>query len=168
MAICATPLGFQKMTSMVELSLTGVDYVSIRKNLSFKGVEGEFYMDILMMGDVQLERYITKVMLDIGVPAHLKGYHYLRDAIMLSGKDMEAVSSVTKLLYPTIAKHFKTTDQKVERAIRNAIEVSWTRGNSETFVELFGYSFEQGKNRPTNSEYIARIADKVRLDIRAM
>lgn len=168
MAICATPLGFQKMTSMVELSLTGVDYVSIRKNLSFKGVEGESYMDILMMGDVQLERYITKVMLDIGVPAHLKGYHYLRDAIMLSGKDMEAVSSVTKLLYPTIAKHFKTTDQKVERAIRNAIEVSWTRGNSETFVELFGYSFEQGKNRPTNSEYIARIADKVRLDIRAM
>ena len=168
MAICATPLGFQKMTSMVEFSLTGVDYVSIRKNLSFKGAEGEFYMDILMMGDVQLERYITKVMLDIGVPAHLKGYHYLRDAIMLSGKDMEAVSSVTKLLYPTIAKHFKTTDQKVERAIRNAIEVSWTRGNSETFVELFGYSFEQGKNRPTNSEYIARIADKVRLDIRAM
>ena len=120
------------------------------------------------MGDVQLERYITKVMLDIGVPAHLKGYHYLRDAILLSGKDMEAVSSVTKLLYPTIAKHFKTTDQKVERAIRNAIEVSWTRGNSDTFVELFGYSFEQGKNRPTNSEYIARIADKVRLDIRAM
>ena len=125
-------------------------------------------MDILTMGDVQLERYITKVILDIGVPAHLKGYHYLRDAILLSGKDMEAVSSVTKLLYPTIAKHFKTTDQKVERAIRNAIEVSWTRGNSDTFVELFGYSFEQGKNRPTNSEYIARIADKVRLDIRAM
>ena len=74
-------------------------------------------MEMLAMGDVQLERYITKIMLDIGVPAHLKGYHYLRDAIMLSGKDMEAVSSVTKLLYPTIAKHFKTTDQKVERAI---------------------------------------------------
>ena len=125
-------------------------------------------MDILTMGDVQLERYITKVMLDIGVPAHLKGYHYLRDAIMLSGKDMEAVSSVTKLLYPTIAKHFKTTDQKVERAIRNAIEVSWTRGNSDTFVELFGYSHEQGKTRPTNSEYIARIADSIRLDIKAM
>lgn len=125
-------------------------------------------MDILTMGDVQLERYITKVMLEVGVPAHLKGYHYLRDAIMLSGKDMEAVSSVTKLLYPTIAKHFKTTDQKVERAIRNAIEVSWMRGNSEIFKELFGYCYEQGKNRPTNSEYIARIADKIRLDIRAM
>ena len=125
-------------------------------------------MDILAMGDVQLEKYITKIMLDVGVPAHLKGYHYLRDAIMLSGKDMEAVSSVTKLLYPTIARHFKTTDQKVERAIRNAIEVSWTRGNSTTFEELFGYSYEQGKLRPTNSEYIARIADKIRLDVLAM
>lgn len=123
-------------------------------------------MDIHAVGDVQLEKYITKIMLDIGVPAHLKGYHYLRDAIMLSGKDMEAVSSVTKLLYPTIARHFKTTDQKVERAIRNAIEVSWMRGNSDTFVELFGYSCEQGKGRPTNSEYIARIADKVRLDLK--
>ena len=102
------------------------------------------------------------------MPAHLRGYHYLRDAIMLSGKDMEAVSSVTKLLYPTIAKHFKTTDQKVERAIRNAIEVSWTRGNSDTFEELFGYSYEQGRPRPTNSEYIARIADKIRLDVRDM
>lgn len=125
-------------------------------------------MDILTMGDVQLEKYITRIMLDIGVPAHLKGYHYLRDAIMLSGKDMEAVSSVTKLLYPTIAKHFKTTDQKVERAIRNAIEVSWSRGNSSTFENLFGYSNEQGKQRPTNSEYIARIADKVRLDVLEM
>ncbi len=130
--------------------------------------KGKVTMDILAMGDVQLEKYITKIMLDVGVPAHLKGYHYLRDAIMLSGKDMEAVSSVTKLLYPTIARHFKTTDQKVERAIRNAIEVSWTRGNSTTFKELFGYSYEQGKTRPTNSEYIARIADKIRLDVMAM
>ena len=81
-------------------------------------------MDIVAVKDSELERYVTKIMLEIGVPAHLKGYHYLRDAIILSGKDMEVVSSVTKLLYPTIAKHFKTTDQKVERAIRNAIETS--------------------------------------------
>lgn len=74
-------------------------------------------MDIVAVKDSELERYVTKIMLEIGVPAHLKGYHYLRDAIILSGKDMEVVSSVTKLLYPTIAKHFKTTDQKVERAI---------------------------------------------------
>ena len=115
-----------------------------------------------------MERYITGVMLDVGVPAHLKGYHYLRDAIMLSGRDMEVVSSVTKLLYPTIAKRFKTTEQKVERAIRNAIEVSWARGNAETFEKMFGYSVRTGRTRPTNSEYIARIADKVRLDIKAM
>jgi two-component system response regulator (stage 0 sporulation protein A) len=87
---------------------------------------------------------------------------------MLSGRDMEVVSSVTKLLYPTIAKRFRTTDQKVERAIRNAIEVSWARGNVETFERMFGYSAMSGKNRPTNSEYIARIADKVRLDFKAM
>lgn len=125
-------------------------------------------MEITAIKDYDLEKYITDIMLDIGVPAHLKGYHYLRDAIMLSGRDMEVVSSVTKLLYPTIAKHFKTTDQKVERAIRNAIEVSWGRGNVETFEELFGYSVQSGKTRPTNSEYIARIADKIRLDIKAM
>ncbi len=125
-------------------------------------------MEIVAVEDYELEKYITELMLDIGVPAHLKGYHYLRDAILLSGRDMEAVSSVTKLLYPTIAKRFKTTDQKVERAIRNAIEVSWTRGNVETFESLFGYSIQQGKSRPTNSEYIARIADKMRLDIKSM
>ena len=125
-------------------------------------------MDIAVVQDYELEKMITDIMLDIGVPAHLKGYHYLRDAILISGKDMEAVSSVTKLLYPTIAKRFRTTSQKVERAIRNAIEVSWTRGNVETFEKLFGYSMQQGKKRPTNSEYIARIADKMRLDIKAM
>lgn len=127
---------------------------------------GKREMDIATMPDVELERYITKIMLDVGVPAHLKGYHYLREAIMISGKDMETVSSVTKLLYPEIAKRFRTTEQKVERAIRNAIEVSWGRGNMETFEELFGYSADSGKARPTNSEYIARIADKVRLDLR--
>lgn len=125
-------------------------------------------MEIDGLKDYELEKYITDIMLDIGVPAHLKGYHYLRDAIMLSGKDMEVVSSVTKLLYPTIAKHFKTTNQKVERAIRNAIEVSWVRGNAETFEKMFGYSAQTGRTRPTNSEYIARIADKVRLDVKAM
>ena len=140
--------------------------VAVKSNT--RHMKGEFIMDIAAVKDFELERYITEIMLDIGVPAHLKGYHYLRDAILLSGRDMEVVSSVTKLLYPTIAKRFKTTDQKVERAIRNAIEVSWTRGNVETFERLFGYSVQSGKNRPTNSEYIARIADKIRLFIPAM
>ena len=125
-------------------------------------------MEITAVKDCELEKYITEIMLDVGVPAHLKGYHYLRDAILLSGRDMELVTSVTKLLYPTIARRFRTTDQKVERAIRNAIEVSWSRGNVDTFEKMFGYSALSGRTRPTNSEYIARIADKVRLDIKAM
>ena len=125
-------------------------------------------MEIDAVKDCELERYITDIMLDVGVPAHLKGYHYLRDAILLSGRDMEVVSSVTKLLYPTVAKRFKTTNQKAERAIRNAIEVSWERGNTETFEKMFGYSAQEGRTRPTNSEYIARIADMIRLDIKAM
>ena len=125
-------------------------------------------MEIDAVKDCELERYITDIMLDVGVPAHLKGYHHLRDAILLSGRDMEVVSSVTKLLYPTVAKRFKTTNQKVERAIRNAIEVSWERGNTETFEKMFGYSAQEGRTRPTNSEYIARIADMIRLDIKAM
>ena len=140
----------------------------IRGNIRLMNERRIHNMDIATVTDFELERYITTIMLDIGVPAHLKGYHYLRDAILLSGRDMEVVSSVTKLLYPTVARHFKTTDQKVERAIRNAIEVSWIRGNDETFEELFGYSAASGKTRPTNSEYIARIADKVRLDIKSM
>jgi len=112
-----------------------------------------------------LMEYITEFMLDMGVPAHLKGYHYLRTAILLAEEDMEVVGSVTKLLYPEIAKRFKTTEQKVERAIRNAIEVSWARGNADTFEDLFGYSFLTGNSRPTNSEYIAQIADRIRLEV---
>lgn len=118
------------------------------------------------MYQVQMEQYITRIMLDLGVPAHLKGYHYLRRAILLSVDDLEIVSSVTKLLYPEIAKAFKTTDQKVERAIRNAVEVSWNRGNPEFTESLFGYSIKSGKGRPTNSEFIARIADKIHLDLK--
>lgn len=125
-------------------------------------------MDIATVNDIELESYITEIMLDIGIPAHLKGYYYLRNAIMMTGRDLEVVTSVTKLMYPVIARRFKTTDQKVERAIRNAIEVSWTRGNAQTFEKLFGYSIQDGRTRPTNSEYIARIADKVRLDMQAM
>lgn len=114
--------------------------------------------------DPQKQRYVTKVLLNMGVPAHLKGYHYLRTAILMSELDMEAVSSVTKLLYPEVAREYKTTSQKVERAIRNAIEVSWLRGNMDAMEEMFGFSADSGKGRPTNSEYIARIADAVHLE----
>ena len=113
---------------------------------------------------VSRERYVTEMMLDLGVPAHLRGYRYLRESILMSMDDMELVGSVTKLLYPEVAKKFHVTDQKVERGIRNAIEVSWERGNKDTFMDIFGYCAEEGRTRPTNSEYIARMADKVRLD----
>ena len=115
---------------------------------------------------VSEEQYITEIMLNLGVPAHLRGYRYLREAVLMSAEDMELVGSVTKLLYPEVARKFKVTDQKVERGIRNAIEVSWERGNTELFDEIFGYSAQDGRVRPTNSEYIARLADKVRLDFR--
>ena len=116
---------------------------------------------------IELEQYVTGIMLELGVPAHLKGYHFIREAILISESDMEVVSSVTKLLYPEIARIYKTTAQKVERAIRNAIEVSWTRGSADTMEGLFGYSARSGKGRPTNSEYIARIADKIHLDFKS-
>lgn len=125
-------------------------------------------MEIDGISNAELVKRVTEIMLDMGVPAHLKGYHYLRAAITFTKQDMEVVGSVTKLLYPEIAKQFKTTEQKVERAIRNAIEVSWTRGNADTFEELFGYSRITGQNRPTNSEYIAQIADKINLDLRTI
>lgn len=115
-----------------------------------------------------IENQISKIMLDIGVPAHLKGYRYLRSAVMLAIKDMRVVGSVTKLLYPEIAKQYGTTDRKVERAIRNAIEISWERGSVSYFEELFGYSGKDGRERPTNSEYIASIADLVQLQQRGV
>ena len=111
----------------------------------------------------KVEQMISHMMLDMGVPAHLKGYRYVRAAVLMAEEDMKVVGSVTKLLYPEIAKRYNTTDGKVERAIRNAIEISWERGNKETFECLFGYCADSGQGRPTNSEYIAVIADTVRI-----
>ncbi len=110
------------------------------------------------------KRRITRLMLELGMPAHLRGYHYLREAISLSIEDMELVGSVTKLLYPEIAKMYHTNNEKVERAIRSVIEVGWLRGNEDLFEEIFGYSRSCGKKRPTNSEFIVGAADKLRMD----
>lgn len=111
-----------------------------------------------------LEADVTNVIHEIGVPAHIKGYHYLRDAIMMSVNDTEMLNSITKQLYPTIAKRHKTTPSRVERAIRHAIEVAWSRGKMDTIDELFGYTVNNGKGKPTNSEFVALIADKIRLE----
>lgn len=111
-----------------------------------------------------LEADVTNVIHEIGVPAHIKGYHYLRDAIMMSVNDTEMLNSITKQLYPTIAKRHKTTPSRVERAIRHAIEVAWSRGKMDTIDALFGYTVHNGKGKPTNSEFVALIADKIRLE----
>ncbi len=111
-----------------------------------------------------LESDVTNVIHEIGVPAHIKGYHYLRDAIIMSVNDTEMLNSITKQLYPTIAKRHKTTPSRVERAIRHAIEVAWSRGKMDTIDELFGYTIHGGKGKPTNSEFVALIADKIRLE----
>ncbi|MDE6209110.1 MAG: sporulation transcription factor Spo0A [Lachnospiraceae bacterium] len=111
-----------------------------------------------------LEGDVTDIIHEVGVPAHIKGYQYLRDGIMMSVNDSEMLNSITKILYPTIAKKNNTTASRVERAIRHAIEVAWNRGNMDMVYDLFGYTINSGKGKPTNSEFIAMIADKIRLD----
>ncbi|MDD6160661.1 MAG: sporulation transcription factor Spo0A [Oscillospiraceae bacterium] len=112
----------------------------------------------------ELERWVTAIIHDIGVPAHIKGYQYLREAIMLVVNDMDVINAVTKVLYPAVAKKFDTTASRVERAIRHAIEVAWDRGDLETLQKYFGYTVSNIKGKPTNSEFIAMIADKISLE----
>ena len=109
--------------------------------------------------------YVTSVIHEIGVPAHIKGYQYLRDAIIMCVNDMDLLNSITKALYPSIAKKYVTTPSRVERALRHAIEVAWSRGKMDTIYSLFGYTINSGKGKPTNSEFVALIADKIRLEL---
>ncbi|MBW9170744.1 sporulation transcription factor Spo0A [Clostridium estertheticum] len=115
---------------------------------------------------MDLEAEITNIIHEIGVPAHIKGYMYLREAITMVVNDIELLSAVTKELYPSIAKKFNTTASRVERAIRHAIEVAWGRGQVETINKIFGYTVHNAKGKPTNSEFIAMVADKLRLQNR--
>lgn len=124
------------------------------------------YQEAVTKTEHDLEKDVTEIIHEIGVPAHIKGYQYLREAIMMSVNDAEMLNSITKILYPTIAKKFQTTPSRVERAIRHAIEVAWSRGKMETLDAMFGYTINTGKGKPTNSEFIALIADKIRLEYR--
>jgi len=108
-----------------------------------------------------LEKLVTEVIHEIGIPAHIKGYQYLREAIILTINDMDIINAVTKVLYPAVAKKFNTTPSRVERAIRHAIEVAWDRGDLETLQKFFGYTVSNAKGKPTNSEFIAMIADRL-------
>lgn len=116
--------------------------------------------------DLELECRVTKVIHQVGVPAHIKGYQYLREAIMMAIRDMDSVGAITKIMYPGIAKKFHTTASRVERAIRHAIEVAWDRGDIETLQSYFGYTISGVKGKPTNSEFISMIADQLRLQMR--
>lgn len=119
---------------------------------------------IAVKPEINLEAIVTDMIHEIGIPAHIKGYHYLRDAIIMAIDDMDVLNAVTKVLYPTVAKKHQTTASRVERAIRHAIEVAWSRGKLDTLDELFGYTVSNGKGKPTNSEFIALIADTIRLE----
>ncbi len=110
-----------------------------------------------------MESQVTKIIHQIGVPAHIKGYQYLRTAILLTVNDNEIINSVTKILYPSVAKQYQTTTSRVERAIRHAIEVAWDRGDVDTLNSYFGYTIQNNRGKPTNSEFIAMIADNLRL-----
>ena len=113
-----------------------------------------------------LEIKVTNIIHEIGVPAHIKGYQYLRDGIMMVVNNIEVINQITKQLYPDLAKKYKTTPSRVERAIRHAIEVAWNRGQIETVENIFGYTVNSNKGKRTNSEFIAMIADKLRLDLK--
>ena len=117
--------------------------------------------------DTQLELRITNIIHEIGIPAHIKGYQYIRYSIMLAVKDETIIGSITKTLYPTVAKKHNTTSSRVERAIRHAIEVAWDRGDIDTLNAYFGYTVQNNKGKPTNSEFIAMISDKIRLQLKA-
>ena len=110
-----------------------------------------------------LEREVTAVIHEVGVPAHIKGYQYVREAIVIAVQDMDVINAVTKVLYPEVARRYSTTPSRVERAVRHAIEVAWDRGDLETLQRYFGYTVSNTKGKPTNSEFIAMIADRIRL-----
>ena len=120
-----------------------------------------------VLTDSELELMVTEIIHQIGVPAHIKGYHYLRESIILSVKNSDIINSVTKLLYPTVAKKYNTTSSRVERAIRHAIEVAWDRGDIDVLNSYFGYTIQNDRGKPTNSEFIAMISDKLRLQLKS-
>lgn len=157
---------FQILTDLIQKDKEFQIMITVPSKENVKSVDGSSVQQKnvkIVQPPRDLEKDVTEMIHEIGVPAHIKGYQYLREAIMMSVNDMEMLNSITKLLYPSIAKRFQTTPSRVERAIRHAIEVAWSRGKMETLDALFGYTINTGKGKPTNSEFIALIADKIRL-----
>ena len=133
------------------------------RSFFMKNANASMIQDTNMRNSPDIETQVTKMIHQIGVPAHIKGYQYLRTAIILVIQDSAIINSVTKQLYPTIGKTFSTTSSRVERAIRHAIEVAWDRGDYDTITEIFGYTIQSSRGKPTNSEFIAMVADNLRL-----
>ncbi len=142
-----------------------VDYKSLSERIAYiaasRKTSTSRSSDVL--GGSDLETQVTKVIHQIGVPAHIKGYQYLRTAILMTIENSDIINSVTKILYPTVAKQYATTSSRVERAIRHAIEVAWDRGDIDTLNSYFGFTVQNNRGKPTNSEFIAMIADNLRL-----
>ena len=159
----------------IDLLIRRIKELKFYKPMNFKntGAIKEFktpYIDIVperRRESDNLEALVTNIIHEIGVPAHIKGYQYLREAIMMVVNDIDIINQITKQLYPEIAQKFKTTPSRVERAIRHAIEVAWGRGDGETVESIFGYTVSAAKGKPTNSEFIAMIADKLRLELKS-
>jgi two-component system response regulator (stage 0 sporulation protein A) len=143
-----------------------VDNTTLLKRIKQVGENCE-KKDTSMVTEIELEARVTEVIHEVGVPAHIKGYQYLREAIMMTVNNLEVINSITKLLYPTVAKRYATTPSRVERAIRHAIEVAWDRGDTDVLNNIFGYTIASRKGKPTNSEFIAMIADRLRLQLKA-
>ena len=132
-----------------------------------RGEEKQHHVPAKRGSHTSIESMVTSIIHEIGVPAHIKGYQYLREAIIIAVNDMDVINAITKVLYPQVAKTFQTTPSRVERAIRHAIEVAWDRGDLDTLQRFFGYTVSNTKGKPTNSEFIALIADKLQLQLKS-
>ena len=154
------PFDFEIFTDRIR-QITGTKEIAVPDNMINKNRQGR---SALVTKNRSLEAEITNIIHEIGVPAHIKGYLYLREAISMVVENIGLLSAVTKELYPSIAKKFNTTSSRVERAIRHAIEVAWSRGKVDTINNLFGYTINNHRGKPTNSEFIAMVADKLRLE----
>ena len=166
--------GFDNPTLEREVMAAGADYYFLKpfdatamagRILSLWGEDTDAYA-ATGAGNRNLEMQVTEIIHQIGVPAHIKGYQYLRDAILMAIEDGEIINAVTKRLYPAVAKRHGTTSSRVERAIRHAIEVAWDRGDVDTLTAYFGYTIHNERGKPTNSEFIAMISDKFRLQLK--
>ena len=149
------------------LMLKPCDMTALIERLKdIRGGESLRYTAPRRVSQTSIESMVTNIIHEIGVPAHIKGYQYLREAIIIAVADMDVINAITKVLYPQVAKTFQTTPSRVERAIRHAIEVAWDRGDLDTLQRFFGYTVSNTKGKPTNSEFIALIADKLQLQLK--